>query len=152
MLSRLLLVMALAAPLVPQQSGAPPMQTKDPAPLDKFVDQLRLSEDQVKQVQKILQGAAIEAVPVSDEMIRLRKQMLTVEMSGKPEELAPVLAAYTAAAAKMTVVEIRAFDTVKTVLKSNQLSRLADGFVTIAGVFNPPTPRPRPAPRGGGGQ
>lgn len=159
MLTRLLLVMLLATPFVPGQgkggggSGAPPMQTRDPAPLDEFVDRLRLDENQVTQVQKILQGAANEAVPVSAEMIKLRQQMLAIEMSGKSDELAPVLSAYTTAAAKMTGIEIRAFDTVKTVLKSGQLSRVADGFVVIAGVFNPPTPRQRPgAPRGGGGQ
>ena len=41
MLSKFLLLMALAAPFLPPQasgSGAPPMQTRDPSPLDEFVE------------------------------------------------------------------------------------------------------------------
>ena len=130
------------------------MQTRDPTPLDLFVDRLRLNEKQVAEVEKIFTAAAKEAVPVSQEMIKLRQQMLEIEASGKADELQTVLKSYTAAAAKMTGIEIRAFDQVKALLKSNQLSRVADGFVVIAGVFNPPTPT-RTTPggrRGGGGQ
>lgn len=159
-MSRFLLVMLLASPFVPGQSrggggsGAPPMQTRDPAPLDDFVDRLRLDEQQVTQVQRILQGAANEAGPVSAEMIKLRQQMLTIETSGKTDELPGVLEAYTKAAARMTGIEIKAFGTLKTVLKPGQLSKVADGFVVIAGVFNPATPRAGGpgARRGGGGQ
>ena len=161
-MTRLLLVMLLVTPFVPGQgrggggggggSGAPPMQTRDPTPLDQFVDKMRLSEQQVPEVQRILQGAAVEATPVSDELVRLRMQMLDLDLAGKTDGLQAVLDQYTAASARMTGVEIKAMGTVRTVLKSGQLSRIGEGFAVIGGVFNAPTPKGRPAGGRGGVQ
>jgi hypothetical protein len=65
--------------------------------------------------------------------------------------MAASLAEYTVAAAKMTALEVKAFQQVQGILKGGQLGHSADGFAVIAGIFHPPAPRSRGNTRRGGG-
>jgi hypothetical protein len=124
----------------------------DPTPFEQFVAKLKLdSKKQLPEVQKIFTAAATEAGPISLDLIKLRAQM--VEFDGKPDQLAPVTAAFTAASARMVAAEVKAFKQVQALLKPDQLSKSGEAFVLMAGIFNPPTPRsPRTTRGGGGGQ
>ncbi len=145
----LLLLLAPVAREVEGQDAGP--MVPDPTPFEQFAGKLKLDpKKQLPDVQKIFTAAAGEAAPVSQEMMRLRVRM--VALDGKPDELAPVTAAFAAAAARMAAIEVRAFGQVQALLKPGQLSKSADAFVLMAGLFNPPTPRAPRSPRGGGGQ
>jgi hypothetical protein len=134
-----------------QDRGSPPPNAViDPTPFEQFVDKLKLDpKKQLPEVQKIFLAAAKEAVPISQDLLRLRAQM--VEFEGKPDQLAPVKEAFTAASSRMVAAELKAFRQVQELLKPDQLSKSGEAFVLMAGIFNPPTPRAPRAPRGGGG-
>jgi hypothetical protein len=124
----------------------------DPTPFEQFVAKLKLdSKKQLPKVVEIFTAAAAEAAPISQDLIRLRAQM--VEFEGKPDQLAPVMAAFNAASARMVAAEVKAFKQVQALLTPSQLSKSAEAFVLMAGIFNPPTPSgSRSMRRGGGGQ
>ena len=157
MLSRLIrtfILFVLAAAVVGAQgrgdaggSGAPPMNP-DPTPFDQFVEKLKLDGKQIQEVTGILNTAAAEAVPVSNELLQLRGKLLAAETAGKAEDVSAALANYTSTAMKMTTLEVRAFKKIQGVLKPNQLNKSAEAFSLIAGIFNVPTRSPR-GPRGG---
>jgi len=132
--------------------GSSSMGSLDPTPFEQFVSKLKLdSKKQQPQVEKIFTAAAAEAAPTAQELVKLRAQM--VALDGKPDQLAPVTAAFAAAAGRMTAAELKAFKQVQALLKPNQLSKSAEAFVLMAGIFNPPTPRASGTMRrGGGGQ
>jgi hypothetical protein len=132
-------------------SGAPPMTGKDPTPYEQFADKLKLDSKQEKDVQQIFTAAAAEAAPVAQEMIQLRQKLLALGSTGKPEERAPMINAHTAAAAKMTGIEVRAFQKVLELLKPDQKSKAPAAFVVMAGLFNPLTPRAGSSTRRGRG-
>jgi hypothetical protein len=129
------------------------MPSGEPTQFEQFASKLKLDEKtQVPEVQRIFMSAAADASVFEREMMRQRLKMLDV--AEKPEELAQAIEAYSAAAAKMTTVEVRAFDEVRGLLKPNQLSRTVDAFAIMAGIFHPPTPRATGGTgrRGGGGE
>lgn len=131
-------------------SGAPPMSATDPTPFEQFVAKLKLDDKkQLPEVQKIFMAAAGEAAPISQEMVKLQAQL--VALDGKPGELAPVLAAHTAAATKMAAIELRAFLEVQALLTPGQQSKSAEAFAIMAGLFHPPAPRAGGATRRGRG-
>ena len=150
----------MAAPLAAQRggggggagggSGAPAM-IADPTPFEVFVDKMKLDGSQIDQTAKIFQAGAAEAKPVADEMLQLRQKLLAAEEAGKTDEINATLTAYSAAAAKMTGLEVKAFQQVQGILKSGQLGKSADGFAVIAGMFHPPAPRSGGNSRRGGG-
>jgi Spy/CpxP family protein refolding chaperone len=158
--ARILLVMLFAAPALVTvqggggggQSGAP-QQNPDPTPFEQYVDKLTLRTEQLAPIQKIFTAASAEAAPFSRELLALRETMLTAESAGNADQFAAAAASYTTAAAKMAAVEVKAFAQAESVLMPKQLSKTAEAFVVIAGVFNQPTPRLNlmPARRGGGG-
>lgn len=130
--------------------GAPSGSASDPTPFEQFVSKLKLdSKKQLPEVVKIFTAAATAAGPIAQDLVRLRAQM--VEFDGKPEQLAPVTAAFKAASERMTAAEVKAFQQVQALLKPNQLSKSGEAFVLMAGIFNPPTPRASRLMRGGGG-
>jgi hypothetical protein len=133
-------------------SAASTAPLPDPTPFEQFVKKLKLdTKTQLPQVEKIFTDAATEAAPIAQEMIRLRTAM--VAQDGKPDALRPLSESYAAAAARMTTIEVRAFKDVQPLLKPDQLSKSAEAFMLMAGLFQPPTPRdPRSMRRGGGGQ
>jgi Spy/CpxP family protein refolding chaperone len=156
MRARTVMLMMLAVPaLVVAQgggSGAPPM-VADPTPFEQYVDKLTLSSAQLAQIQKLFTTVAGEAAPISRELLGLRETMLTSELEGKADAFAAAAAGYATAAAKMAAVEIKAAQQAATVLTPKQISKSAEGFVVMAGLFNLPTPRLNlTAGRRGGGE
>src|SRR5262245_33997077 len=144
MLPKLLLAVLLVA--VPQRGVMPP--GAGPTQFEEFAKKLKLDDKkQLPDVQAIFQNASADASPFEREMMRLRLKMLDV--ADKPAELAPVQQEYAVVAAKMTAVEVKAFEEVRTLLKSSQLSKSTEAFALMAGVFHPPTPRMM-GRRGGG--
>jgi hypothetical protein len=141
--------LALVAYGQDKTGSGPPPQVGDPTPFEQLVDKLKLDSRQLPEVQKIFAAAAAEAGPISLDLIKLRAQM--VEFDGKPDQLAPVAAAFNAASARMVAAELKAFKRVQELLKPNQLSKSGEAFVLMAGILNPPTPRAPRANRGGGG-
>ena len=144
MRARTVMVMLLAAPaLVVAQgggSGAPPM-VADPTPFEQYVDKLTLNTTQLAQIQKLFTTAAGEAAPISRELLGLRETMLMADVEGKADAFAAAAAGYATAAAKMAAVEIKAVQQAATVMTPKQISKSAEAFVVMAGLFNLPTPR-----------
>lgn len=133
--------------------GAMGGSVSDPTPFELFVKKLKLdSKKQLPEVERIFSAAATEAGPISLELIRLRGQM--AQLDGKPDQLKPVEAAFTAASARMVAAEVKAFRQVQALLKPDQAAKSAEAFVLMGGIFNPPTPRTggRTMMRGRGGQ
>lgn len=132
------------------RGAAPSTGSLDPTPFEQFVAKLKLdSKNQLPEVEKIFTASAGEAAPIAQELVKLRAQMVPLE--GKPDQLAPVTAAFAAASERMVAVELRAFKQVQALLKPSQMSKTAEAFVLMAGIFNPPTPRASRTTRGAGG-
>jgi hypothetical protein len=122
----------------------------DPTPFEQFVSKLKLdSKKQLPEVVKIFTAAATEAWPISQDLIKLRAQM--VDFDGKPDQLAPVVAAFNAASARMVAVEVKALKQTQALLKPDQMAKSGEAFVLMAGLFNPPTPRQSRSTGGRGG-
>jgi hypothetical protein len=125
--------------------------SSEPTQFEEFSKKLKLDDrTQLPDVRAIFMSASADASPIEREMMRLRLKML--EVASKPDELKPLIEAYAAAASKMAAIEVKALEQVRTLLKPNQLSKSAEAFVIMAGVFHPPTPRGGgPGGRRGGG-
>ena len=124
-------------------------------PYQLFAERLKLDlKTQVPAVEEILSAAAKEAAPVGVEMLQVRQQLVNLALSNKPDEMKPVVAAYAAAAAKMTAIEARAFAKVYGTLKPNQQSSASQAFAIMAGMFQAQAPggAARGGQRGAGGQ
>ncbi len=118
----------------------PPPAFHEPTPFERFVDTLNLDDKkQLPDVEKLFTATAAETAPIGRDMIRLRLRLF--ELDGKPDETAPVLAAYTASATKLTAVEARTFQQVFALLNRNQQSKSADAFLLMAGLLDLPMPR-----------
>ena len=153
---RTVLVIVLAAPaLVAAQgggSGAPQM-VADPTPFEQYVNKLTLKTEQLEQIQKFFTTAATEGAPISRELLGAREAMLTAEVAGNAEQFGAASASYATAAVKMAALEIKAVQQAATVLTPKQMSKSAEAFVVMAGLFNLPTPRLNlTAGRRGGGE
>ena len=128
----------------------PPPAFHEPTPFERFVDKLDLdSKTQLPDVEKIFTTASAETTPIGRELIQLRLRMF--ELDSKPGEMAPVLAAYTTSATKMTAVEARTFQQVYALLNAKQQTKSADAFLLMAGLLDPPLPRAGRGDRRGGG-
>lgn len=115
----------------------------------QFADRLKLdAKTQVPAVEQILSDASKEAAPIGQQMLLLRQQLVNLAIADKTEDMKPVVAAYRAAAAKMTGVEARAFAKVYATLKPNQQSNAPQAFAIMGGMFQPTAPR-SPSQRGG---
>lgn len=122
----------------------------EPTPFERFVDKLDLdSKKQLPDVSKIFTAASAESTPIGREMIQLRLRLL--DLDGKPDDAAPVLAAYTTAATKMTGLEARTFQQVYALLTSKQQPKSADAFLLMTGLLDVAVPRASRGDRRGGG-
>jgi hypothetical protein len=122
-----------------------------PTPFEEFVSRLKLSEkDQLPAVQRIFGETDAQARPVVQELTALRLRLLNLELSGSTGDVPAVLSQLTAAAAKMTAIEVQALGRVSGELKEGQLSRRREAFEVIGGMFYPPPPTPPRARRAGG--
>jgi hypothetical protein len=98
--------------------------------------------------------ASREAAPIAQKMLELRQRLINLELQKKPEEIAPAVEAYAAAAAEMAAIEARTFAKIYALLKPNQQQNAAQAFAIMGGMFQPSPPRGggggRGAQRGGG--
>ena len=134
-------------------TGAPRIGTQRRTPYEQFGDRLKLdAKTQAPAVEAIFAGAQKEAAPVGVQMLQLRQRLVNLVLENKAEETKPVVEAYTAAAAKMTAIEARAFAKVYALLKPNQQSNASQAFAIIAGIFQQAAPPggARGGQRGGG--
>jgi len=132
-------------------TGAPRIGIQTRTPYEQFADRLKLdTKTQVPAVELILSDAAREAAPAGQQMLLLRQRLVNLALENKPDEMKPVVHAYTEAAAKMAGVEARAFAKVYATLRPNQQPAAPQAFAIMAGMFQPPAPR-GPGGRGGRG-
>ena len=110
-------------------------------PAQQVAERLKLDpKTQVPAVEQIFSEARQEAGPIGQQMLQLRQQLVNLALNNKADEMKPVVDAYTAAAAKMTGIETRAFAKIYATLKSNQQSNAAQAFALMGGMFQPPAP------------
>ena len=158
----LLLPMIVGAQSVPIQSGmgnedtgAPKLSLDEPLPGEKIIDKLKLDgKTQAPEVRLLFMDASREAAPIGQKMLELRQRLINLELQKKPEEIAPAVEAYAAAAAEMAAIEARTFAKIYALLKPNQQQNAAQAFAIMGGMFQPSPPRGggggRGAQRGGG--
>jgi hypothetical protein len=167
MLSKVLIAVVLTSSVVAAQGGglysgmaeaernnAQPTIGRPKTIFEQFTEVLKLDQKtQVPGVEEIMTGAAKEAAPIAQEMLRTRQLLANAELGSKPDEVKTALDAYTVSATKMAALEAQAFSQVYALLKPNQQSKAAEAFATMAGIFAPASPAaPRPGQRGGGGR
>jgi hypothetical protein len=156
-----LLPMILGAQNAPIQSGmgnedtgAPRLALDEPLPGEKLIDKLKLDgKTQAPEVRLLLMDASRDAAPVGQKMLELRQRLINLELQKKPDEIAPAVEAYAAAAAEMAAIEARTFAKIYALLKPNQQPNAPQAFAIMSGMFQPPPPRGgggRGAQRGGG--
>jgi hypothetical protein len=162
-LATLLLPMIVGAQNAPIQSGmgnedtgAPKLSLDEPLPGEKIIDKLKLDgKTQAPEARLIFMDASREAAPIGQKMLELRQRLINLELQKKPDEIAPVIEAYTAAAAEMAAIEARTFAKIYAKLKPNQQANAPQAFAVMSGMFQPPPPRGGGGGRGGqrgGGQ
>jgi hypothetical protein len=125
---------------LPSGPGAMPSMgaAQTPTAFEQFVSKLKLDQKkQLPQVQQILMSTAVDTEPVVREMTGLRRQML--DRARASEDLAPLITSYTVEAAKLTGLEVRAFNEIRSLLRTDQLPRSTEAFAIMAGIFHPPT-------------
>jgi hypothetical protein len=121
-----------------EDTGAPVLQAGPRTPFQQFADRLKLdAKIQKPLAEEVFAEASKEAAPVAQEMLQLRQRLVNMSLSAAPDETKPVVAAYTAAAAKMTGIEARAFAKVYVTLKPNQQAGASQAFGIMAGIFQP---------------
>ena len=117
-------------------------------PLEQFAADLKMDvRTQGAAIEEALNDAAKDAAPVSDEMVAIRQRWINALLASRPDEAKAAATAYTAAAAKMTGIETRAFVRIYAPLKPNQQAGAAKAFDILAGFFQPTSLR---SGRGGG--
>jgi hypothetical protein len=123
-----------------------------PNRFEQFISKLKMdSKTQAPQVSALLQEVAKEANPVAAQMSQLQNQLLNAFLQSKPDvEIAPLLDAYTDAAARMTGLEAKVFGQIHAMLKPNQVGGSVQAFDLMAGWLQPPPPSA--GRRGGGGR
>jgi hypothetical protein len=137
-----------------EDTGAPRLNLEQSSPAEQLIDKLKLdSKTQAPEVRLLLMDASREAAPVGQKLLELRQRLVNLALQNKPDELAPVVEAYAAAAKDMAAIEARAFTKIYAVLKPNQQPNAAPAFAIMAGMFQAPPPRAgagRSTQRGGG--
>lgn len=123
------------------------------AALQAFADKLKLDQKvQIPAVETIFTDAARAALPVSTQLVQLRRRLFDAETAGKADEIAAAREALATTSAKMTTIETEAYQRVFAILKPNQQSKTAEVFELMAGLFQT-APRPTSGRTGrGGGQ
>ncbi|TAK15850.1 MAG: periplasmic heavy metal sensor [Acidobacteria bacterium] len=131
----------------PAAAAGEPPRPGELTPFERFVEKLELDEKQLPEVGKIFTAGAAEAAPTGREMIQARLRL--VDLDGKPDDAAPVVAGLTAAALKMTTIDVRTYQRVHALLVKGQQSKSAEAFLMMAGLLDVATPRAG-GRRGGG--
>ena len=117
-----------------------------PTKAEQFMDKLKLNKDQKEEAVKILGETAQKAAPIRDQINKGRQMIGTSLLQKKtPDEMKPLMDAYTAVCGQMTALEADAFAKIYAQLKPNQQKNAAQAFELMAGIFFPPV-------AGGGGR
>ena len=110
-----------------------PRQTKG----EQLREKLGLNKEQQEEAQKILIAASRDAGPIRGQMENARVQIAGALIEGKSEdEVKKALAAYAAAAARMTSLEAQVFAEIYATLKPKQQAKAGQGFDVLSGIFN----------------
>ncbi len=137
-----------------EDTGAPRLNLQQPSPTEQLIDRLKLDgKTQAPEVRLLLMDANREAASSGQKMLELRQRLVNLALQNKPDEMAPVVEAYAAAAADMAAIEARTFTKIYALLKPNQQSSAPQAFAIMAGMFQAPPPRAgagRSTQRGGG--
>jgi Spy/CpxP family protein refolding chaperone len=116
-------------------------RSSKPSPADLVVSKLKLTKDQTKEVETILEAANKEAAPLRQQLMQGRNALAGSMIAGKTEDVEKVQKAYAEAETQMTALEVKAFQKIYDLLKPNQTAKAGEAFDLMAGVFDPPTRR-----------
>lgn len=148
MFGRLLLAALLAAALASAQgkkgggrSNSDDMGGYRPAPRqskwEMFADKLKLNKEQQDEARAALSAALEESAPVRADLDKSRVAIASALLEGKSgDDVKKLMDDYTAAQAKMTGAEVKAFSRVYASLKPNQQAKAGQAFELLAEVLD----------------
>lgn len=157
MTGRIVLICFIFAAAVSAQGGRVPGgggsgAAAQAAALQAFADKLKLDQKvQIPAVETIFTDAARAALPISTQLVQLRRRLFDAETTGKADDIAAAREALAVTSAKMTMIETEAYQRVFDILKPNQQSKTAEVFELMAGLFQT-APRSSGFSGRGGGQ
>lgn len=112
-----------------------------PQPLSKgamFANRLDLDRTQRETVQEIMNEAFKEIAPLRTQTEQTRAQIASsIITNGRQEDIDKLMAEYSAAAARITDIQAKAFGKVCALLKPNQKSKASSAFDLWAGTLDP---------------
>jgi len=110
---------------------------------DMIVEKLKLNKEQKDDFQNILSAGREEAAPLRQNLDAARVQIATALIEGKSdEEVKKAVADYTAVAARITALEVKAYAKLYATLKPNQQAKAEQAFELMAGILTPSGGRP----------
>jgi hypothetical protein len=119
------------------------MRSQRQSKTDVLGSRLKLNGNQKAQLQDILSAAREEAAPLQQQFLQARAKIASASLNGKADaDLKPLLDDYSALAAQMDSVEVRAFAKLNGILKSNQQAKAAQAFELLAQILESPGGRP----------
>ena len=124
--------------------GGGGMRMQRQTPFDMFAEKLKLSKDEKAEALTILQDAAKEISPISQQMQQARQNLAGAFISNQTEPVDQILKAYAPLAAQTAAIEAKAFAKICKMLKPNQQKAAAQAYELLAESLD----RPR---MGGGG-
>jgi len=114
--------------------------------LQLFAEKLKLSSEQIDQVNTIFVATSQEMTPVRAQVDKSRSELAEAILEGKSQEdLNKMLEAHAGLEAQMDAMEAQAFAKVLALLKPNQQAKASQAFELMAGAFDR-------APNQGGGR
>ena len=146
----LLTVILAAAPAFAQRGGggggddpgATGMSIPRLQPVSKavmFADRLKLDKEQKQQTEAILNEGLKEIAQLRIQMGQTRAQIVnSILNNASQDDVNKLMEAYSAAAAQVTAIEVKAFAKVCALLKPNQQSRAPAAFTLLADTLDPP--------------
>lgn len=109
-----------------------PRQTK----FGLFTEKLKLNKEQKEEATATVAAAIEESAPVREDLDKSRVALASALIDGKTgDDLKKPADDYTAAAARMTAIEVKAFSKVYASLKPNQQSKAGQAFELLAEVL-----------------
>jgi hypothetical protein len=133
----------------PASAGTPIQQAQPVSKAVMLADRLKLNKEQRDKAQAILVEANKEITQLRSQITRDRAQIANLIISsGSQEEINKLMETYSAAAAQVTGIEVKAFTRICALLTPDQMSKAGSAFDLLAAVLDPPGT----AARGGGGR
>jgi hypothetical protein len=124
------------------EMGATGMSMPRPQPVSKavmFADRLKLDKDQKEKAQVILNDALKEINQLRPQLLKTRAQIAEfILRNASQDEINKLVESYSASAAQVTGIEVKAFGKICELLKPDQQSRAASAFDLLAAVLDPP--------------